>query len=207
MRPKPIDFVKNERGLYTARIPDVRPSLRFAYYELMRESNLKCMEVGVQEGRHARVIYEILQPVKLVLVDCWENKTRFTEEYYKTSYQKVIDLFKGFKEVEIIKGDSKEVLPTLQENYFDFLYIDGDHSTEVCANDIVNSLRLVKLGGVLAGHDYGYESGVKYESLGGECVDKAVHTLFDGKYVHGETGDWWVVVDSEMKQIKALKGD
>lgn len=40
------------------------------------------------------------------------------------------------------------------DNYFDFVYIDGDHSYKGAKSDLRNYYPKVKRGGVIAGHDY-----------------------------------------------------
>ena len=37
---------------------------------------------------------------------------------------------------------------------YDFIFIDGDHSYEQCKKDILNYQKLLKDGGLLAGHNY-----------------------------------------------------
>jgi SAM-dependent methyltransferase len=52
-------------------------------------------------------------------------------------------------------GDSREILPTLDEQ-FDVALVDADHSYEACLADGRNSWRLLRRGGALLFHDYGY---------------------------------------------------
>lgn len=61
----------------------------------------------------------------------------------------------------------------------------------------MNSIPLVKVGGILAGHDYAEI----FEVRGQINVRLAVHTVFNGKNIHGETGDWWVTVDTEIANL------
>lgn len=42
----------------------------------------------------------------------------------------------------LIKGDSKDVLPTLQEGAYDMIHIDGDHSVYGATIDLHNAIRL-----------------------------------------------------------------
>ena len=37
---------------------------------------------------------------------------------------------------------------------FDLIYIDGDHKYNSVKNDIISSLKIIKPGGILSGHDY-----------------------------------------------------
>ena len=60
-----------------------------------------------------------------------------------------------------------QALPLLPK--LDFVYIDADHSYKAVYNDIQCALKIVKKGGIIAGHDYS----PKYS----ERVVKAVHEL------------------------------
>jgi len=42
----------------------------------------------------------------------------------------------------------------MPDDFFDFIYIDGCHKYECVKKDIENSLKKLKRGGILAGHDF-----------------------------------------------------
>jgi hypothetical protein len=52
-------------------------------------------------------------------------------------------------------GDSQDILPALDEQ-FDVALVDADHSYEACLADGRNAWRLLRRGGALLFHDYGY---------------------------------------------------
>lgn len=47
-----------------------------------------------------------------------------------------------------------ECVNEFPDKYFDFVYIDADHSYQSVKNDILAWSSKVKDGGILAGHDY-----------------------------------------------------
>jgi predicted O-methyltransferase YrrM len=51
-------------------------------------------------------------------------------------------------------GSSQQVLPLLQDETFDLIFVDGDHSYEGASYDFQQALRLLKPGGTIAIHDY-----------------------------------------------------
>ena len=55
--------------------------------------------------------------------------------------------------VTICKGFSAEVLASFPDNYFDWVYIDGNHLYEFVKKDVELSFQKVKPGGVIAGDD------------------------------------------------------
>ena len=53
---------------------------------------------------------------------------------------------------------SMEAVDQYKDESLDFVFIDGNHSYEFVFNDIKYWLPKVKIGAVLAGHDYSSES-------------------------------------------------
>lgn len=52
-----------------------------------------------------------------------------------------------------IRSKSDDALPILRHNFFDVVYIDADHTYHPVKKDILNSLDLVKDGGIICGDD------------------------------------------------------
>jgi predicted O-methyltransferase YrrM len=52
-----------------------------------------------------------------------------------------------------LRGKSESLLPLLRDESFDVVYIDADHTYEPVKRDILESMRLVKEGGVICGDD------------------------------------------------------
>ena len=71
--------------------------------------------------------------------------------------------------------------------HLDWIYIDGDHSYEVCLRDLENSLDVVKKDGIILGDDY-YWPNAKWGKKG---VTKAVNEFIEKHnfkmFKHGET--------------------
>ena len=70
---------------------------------------------------------------------------------------------------------SSMVIYAFPDRYFDFVYVDGDHSYKGSKSDLRNYYPKVKRGGVIAGHDY--------------CCSRAeskeiVHAPWCGKYIY-----------------------
>ena len=58
--------------------------------------------------------------------------------------------YKGY----FIEGDSVEVMNTFKDNYFDWVYIDTDHSYELTKRELEVCSHKVKDDGYIALHDY-----------------------------------------------------
>ena len=73
-------------------------------------------------------------------------------------------LLKKFtKNINIIKGDSKDILNNINRNEFDYVFLDGGHKYETVKNDLVNLLQVIKNGGTIVCDDYNltYAPGIK----------------------------------------------
>ncbi|SRX75624.1 hypothetical protein AEQU3_02620 [Aequorivita antarctica] len=109
-------------------------------------------ELGVDKGDFSELILKYCKPKKLHLVDLWgserysQNKKRDVEEKFKSQ----IDSGK----VQIDIGYSTDVGKTYEDNYFDWIYIDTDHSYEGTFNELETYRLKVKDNGIIAGHDY-----------------------------------------------------
>lgn len=119
-------------------------------------------EIGVFKGDFSQIIYDKLNPIQLHLIDVFEGEmcsgdkdgndvvwTNLSEDYeiLKNKYEKN-------HKVRVHKGYSCNVLNTFPDEYFDLIYVDGDHSYEGVKKDLELSLLKVKKGGYICGHDY-----------------------------------------------------
>ena len=59
--------------------------------------------------------------------------------------------------VYIHKGFSNDILKNIPDSYFDFMYIDADHTYEAVKKDLELCKIKTKPGGIIAGHDYNKE--------------------------------------------------
>ena len=59
--------------------------------------------------------------------------------------------------VSLVRETSGDALEKFEDNMFDFVYIDGNHSYDYVKNDISGYYKKIKQGGVLCGDDYRME--------------------------------------------------
>ena len=128
------------------------------------DKNLKIVEIGVFKGEFSKFIFDKLDPSELHLIDLFEGDTfsadkdgdNIVNTNMNNEYNNLIEYFNG-KNVYLHKGNSSEVMEKFEDNYFDIIYIDGDHSYEGSLADLEVSLRKVKTNGYISGHDYSKE--------------------------------------------------
>ena len=158
--------------------------------EILLSRPKKFLEVGVFQGVTARNICELLYKIhkdnfKYIGIDIFEYDEKSKDEvipninfknplkqfYYKYikkenpySLNSVKKLLKKFeKNVEIIKGDSKKILPSIDLTEVDYVFLDGGHSYETVKNDLNNCKIVIKNNGIVLCDDYNlsYAPGVK----------------------------------------------
>ena len=71
-------------------------------------------------------------------------------------YELVCGYFAPFDNVEIIRMKSEDAVSMFVDDYFDYVYIDGEHSYAAVMRHLTNYLPKVKVGGYLIGDDYGW---------------------------------------------------
>lgn len=101
-------------------------------------------EIGVDQAAFSKEILSKIHPKKLHLIDidisriCMDN------------ISEAVDC--GV--VEIHSGNSSDIIDSFARDYFDVIYIDGDHYYNGVRNDINASFDKVKNGGYLIFNDY-----------------------------------------------------
>lgn len=98
---------------------------------------------------------------KLYCIDPWEDYADYPE--YKNEQSKIYKSFinniesSGVKDKIIInRGYSNQELLKMEDNFFDIIYIDGNHEPEYALEDAVLSFRKLKSGGIMIFDDYGW---------------------------------------------------
>lgn len=171
-----------------------RPSIKFARI-YFKDKPINFIEVGTFKGENAISIINCLKINKGYLIDLWGEYPEYIgmfgeEKNFNRIYYKVINLFKPYKNISIIKNKSEEALKNFKNNTIDLIYIDANHEYSYVKQDIELSWPLLNNGGILAGHDINNAS---HESI--EGVLKAV-LEFVNKHnlkLYIDKEDWWVV--------------
>ena len=158
--------------------------------EISISSPKKFLEIGIFQGVTARNVCELLHKIhkdnfKYIGVDIFKDDEKSKEEvipnvnfnnilkqfYYRyiirenpyslTSVKKLLKKFE--KNVEIIKGDSKKILPKIDLSNVDYVFLDGGHSYETVKNDLNNCKIVIENKGIVLCDDYNlsYAPGVK----------------------------------------------
>ena len=126
-------------------------------------TNAVVAEIGVNEGDFSQQILSVCTPQKLVLIDVWASK-----RYHGGLFENVKNRFATAVKngtIEIIRDLSFGAIASCEDRFFDWVYLDTDHSYATTHREL-ELLRLkMKPGGIIAGHDYiigNWNGGVRY---------------------------------------------
>ncbi|WP_121061177.1 glycosyltransferase family 2 protein [Chachezhania antarctica] len=125
----------------------------------------RCAEIGVWNGGFSKEILNITAPTELVLIDPWDllaqrdssewnHKAHQDAQVMEGMYDNVVDQYGDRADVTIQKGFSADVLSGYPDDYFDWVYIDGNHQYEFVLSDVEMSFHKVRAGGIIAGDDF-----------------------------------------------------
>jgi hypothetical protein len=125
----------------------------------------RCAEIGVWNGGFSGVILDVTTPSELVLIDPWDllsdqgteewtHKKHQDHQEMNRMFQNVQSTYDHIPQVTIRKGFSAEVLASFPDEYFDWIYIDGNHLYEFVRRDVELGFKKVKPGGIIAGDDF-----------------------------------------------------
>jgi len=146
---------------------------RMLYADVTREDLLQLLpkggrvaEIGTFRGEFSEVILEHTQPDELHLIDPWMHQDRpeYTPDESNVSDERHMENFRhvsGTFAAEIESGRvtlhramSEDAVASFDDGYFDWIYVDGDHTRAAVTRDLAMFSPKVAPGGMILGHDY-----------------------------------------------------
>jgi hypothetical protein len=106
-------------------------------------------EVGVQAGWFSQSILDKCKPSKLHLIDLDLKSFSIPQKFEREINEGIVQLH---------EGDSSSILHEFTDGYFDFIYVDADHSYEGVKRDIRAAKSKINEEGFLIFNDYTYWS-------------------------------------------------
>lgn len=143
-------------------------------------------EIGVAEGHYSLALCESIPGLELYCVDLWDTYYRGTAKLKdKAAQDEALELAHDKLDpynVEFIRKPSMDAVREFADGVLDFVYIDGDHSFDYVMSDLIFWSRIVRSGGIVAGHD-------AYRFRGAGVVDAV------SAYTHCHQINEWFVCD------------
>lgn len=126
--------------------------------------NIKGVEIGVHSGMSSYLMLSECLNIELLLgIDHYLEYRDWNGTVTQATQDQLYEIvkenasFMGPRFV-IMRERSDIAAGMIKDDSLDFIYIDGDHSTEAAYQDLVNYVPKVKAGGIVAGHDIGLPS-------------------------------------------------
>jgi hypothetical protein len=119
-------------------------------------------EIGVFQGQFSKSLLSYLDPERLHLIDTFEGMMcsgdkdgqNIVWDDLGKIYQDLVAIYKLDDRVTLHKGRSSDILSSFEDEHFDLIYIDGDHSYRGVKIDLEVGFTKTKLNGLICGHDY-----------------------------------------------------
>lgn len=134
---------------------------RIDIFKKLNNNSIVC-EIGVFKGDFSSEIIKT-NPKEIHLVDIFNGKCHSGDkdglnvihiDDMNSVYHNLKKIYKSKNNIKIIKNTSSNYLKTLPDNYFDIIYIDGNHSYKNVIVDLELSRLKIKKNGYITGHDY-----------------------------------------------------
>lgn len=135
---------------------------RYSTYQFLNKyfPNGTFCELGVFAGDNLKKMLLECNPKMLYGIDVFEDVGKVTvtdnvqQSTYDNYYADLLDFEEHHSNLKLVKGYTYNAVSQFQDNSFDFLYIDADHSYEGVSTDLNDWFCKVKENGIIAGHDY-----------------------------------------------------
>ena len=113
----------------------------------LRNEVCSVIEIGCHEGRATTWLLDNILTNPGSRITCIDKVVQ--ENFWPN-----IGIAQGYNKVQLLVGNSRDVLRKLPLSEAGFIYIDGSHSAVDVLEDAVLSFRLAKIGAVIAFDDY-----------------------------------------------------
>ena len=176
-----------------------------AYILEQLNKNSKLVEVGVWKGDFSRQILNISSPKLLILVDSWtfDEKVRgcapqvngeepLNQHFFDQAKNDTFNKFENIQNVHILDLNSLDASNNYEDNFFDYIYIDAEHTYKAVTNDLKVWYPKLKKNGILFGDDYYWRE---------EDDTLSLHKAYQ-EFIVKNNIKKWCVFKSQIKIIK-----
>ena len=142
----------------------IRDNPGFRWKSVIQEEDkpINYLEIGIFKGENLIDVsksYCKHPDSRMYCVDPWIDYDEYSE--YKGKITKIYDEFvtnmnneKLWNKIKVYRDFSHNVIPTFENEFFDLVFIDGNHETEFVYKDAQLTLPKVKSGGYIIFDDY-----------------------------------------------------
>jgi hypothetical protein len=201
-----VDYLEKKFGPHKGNPHKLEGLVRDDMYKMFAELGFtKGVEIGIEKGKNAQTMFEIIPNLKLYGVDPYQQHPHASYAHDATLRHWDSNYLEGCKRqclnrmkdrnFTLMQGFSENMADKLEDNSVDFVYLDADHSYDMVMLDIIKWGRKIRKGGIISGHDYYYENNKEARRA------KVTQALNDYTTVHGIK--FYITDENHAK----LKGD
>jgi len=146
-------------------------SSRYDYYKTLNK-NMSYLEVGVAWGHSAQMFIDMTNAKSADLVDFYDNAAGiFQSNNYKpknnseTHEEYIKNKFSYHPNVNTLKGDARNILPTLNKKY-DFIFLDMEGERFLIRKFLQNCSKIINDGGTIGITSYTNHTFLYDEKIG-----------------------------------------
>ncbi|MFA5031268.1 MAG: class I SAM-dependent methyltransferase, partial [Patescibacteria group bacterium] len=164
------------------------------------------LEIGCWRGRSICSVADIIKKKNITayVVDTFKGAESEADGAHKEAqeldiegiFRKAIADFEITDNVKVIVADTRNLKweeYSIPDKFFDFIFIDGEHTTEAVTNDVKLCLPKLKDRGIMAGHDLLWGT-----------VKAALDKLFKYRAVVGDENIWQKITELRMDENTIL---
>jgi len=117
-------------------------------------------EIGVERGMYSEILCKANPNLHLYSIDAWQGYKGYRDHVYQDKleqfYGETVERLKPYN-ATVIRNFSMDAVKQFEDRSLDFVYIDANHEIPWVDLDLYWWSQKVRIGGIVAGHDY-YES-------------------------------------------------
>jgi predicted O-methyltransferase YrrM len=151
------------------------------------------IELGVADGYFSAQILSQSNIKMLYSIDMWAGDRGHDIKQYKTAIKK---LLKFANRNYIIKLKFEEALDLFDDNYFDFIYIDGyAHTGQDSGKTLYDWWPKLKSGGIFSGHDYDSKFPIMIKTVDSFIV--SLNNNYSLKIIEEKPYNSWYIIKND----------
>lgn len=137
---------------------DIKLSWHYHLFAGFSNTNMKkkILEIGTHKGEFTNFISKMFLSSNIYTIDIPIDHQNFKNSYSRKNIKSYNHIyFKNRqnqikkKNIKFIQADSINLLTLFKKNYFDLIWIDGDHKNPQVSIDIFNSIHLAKKNAII----------------------------------------------------------
>lgn len=123
-------------------------------------------EIGTAEGLFAETLLKANPRLRLFCIDAWQTHVGYRDYTIQNTlddlYEKAKTRLGRYEGVSLIRKFSVEAAKDFEDGELDFVFLDCNHRFEFVVADIAAWLPKLRVGSLLAGHDYSHPKGKQF---------------------------------------------